>query len=472
MEIHATALEILSGVGIRVEDSLWRDRLHGFGCRVEGDRVYFPSDRIRDVLAAPRRPVALGRTSSESLAIFPETKPLTQWTHTSGGIPFVLDPEDGRKRLGRQKDLVAMAQLVNCLDAVDVYCPMVYMEDVPPQINQVKQAELALRHSAKPIYVGISSQAEAKYVIALLETAGQGDLHHNPAPGIVGISPESPLHYPRIITATMEHVIASGVPTVILAAPIAGLTAPFTLAGGLAQMHANILAFAVIAHLIHPATPLIYGCRLSFANMRTGNSIWGLPEVGLAGAAAVQLARHCGFPSDVYGLGCTACVPDTQAGYEKAANGLLSLISGAHLLSGVGALASLTVCAYEQIVIDNEIIRMLGGMQRGITVNQDTLAAEVIARAAAGENYLEQDHTLAHLRGGAQFMPQLGFDDLWDEWQSVGGRDLRGRAIEQVRKLLADPAKSCVSDKMHAALADIMASAASELAFHSGSSTL
>jgi trimethylamine--corrinoid protein Co-methyltransferase len=231
-------------------------------------------------------------------------------------------------------------------------------------------------------------------------------------------------------------------------------------------MHANMLAFMVIAYLIHPATPLIYGCRLSFANMRTGSSIWGLPEVGLAGAAAVQLAHLCGIPSDVYGLGCMACVPDTQAGYEKTANGLLPLMAGTNMLSGIGALASLTVCAYEQLVIDNEIIRLLGRMQRGITVNRDTLAAEVIARTAAGENYLEQDHTLTHLREGEQFMPRLGFDDLWNEWQTAGGRDLRQRAVEQVRELLVDPMEPNVSSDVHAAFLEIVTSAEEELAVH------
>jgi len=245
--------------------------------------------------------------------------------------------------------------------------------------------------------------------------------------------------------------------------PIAGFTSPVTIAGSLAQQHASMLAFTCIADLIKPRSPLIYGARLAFANMRTGNSIWGLPEVGMAGAAAAQLARHSGFLSDVYGFSSSAFTCDHQAGYEKAFNGLLPVLAGANLLSGFGGLASLTTASHEQLVIDNETFRTMMRIARGFHVNTDTLAEDVIASAASGEDYVISDHTIRHLKAGEIFIPELAFDDLWEGWTSPDGDDIRRRARDKAEKLLREPLENSLSREAEKEFTRIMAAARAAL---------
>lgn len=160
-----------------------------------------------------------------------------------------------------------------------------------------------------------------------------GDLQENPI-GMVGISPESPLFLPKEITDTMRHIIGAGIPTSILSAPVAGYSSPITVIGCIAQCHAEILVFAAVAYLMNPNCVLFYGSRTFFPSMRSSQCAMGLPETGISSAICAQLATYLGWMSDVYGLTCTSCAPDEQAGYEKMINGLLPAMAGATLVTG------------------------------------------------------------------------------------------------------------------------------------------
>ena len=433
VRIHEASLEVLNRVGVRVEDPLMREQLQGSGCGIEKERVKFPVNFIEK--ACTHICLSLDLTYPGDKKIKMESG--STLTHTTGGMPFVMDIETGQRRLGLSRDLIQMTQLINSLDEIDINCAMLFLDDVPMEINEIRQCEILLRYSSKPLYVLVGSRDKALYIVELFRAAtGLGTGQQEGYKGLVGISPESPLNFPRSITDVMGVIIPAGLPTVMLPAPLVGFTAPMTMAGGLVQQNASMLAFTAIASLINPATPLVYGARLAFANMRTGNSIWGLPNVGMAGAYSAQIADYYGFISDVYGLSCSSCVHDAQTGYEKMSNGLVPMMAGANMISGLGSLASLTVASYEQLVIDNEIMRMLRKIIQGIKIDEDTLAGDVIAAAAEDKPYLLQEHTLRHLRKDEVFIPDLGFDGMWDQWEDQGGLDIRQKAEHKAHQLL------------------------------------
>jgi trimethylamine--corrinoid protein Co-methyltransferase len=455
-QIHEAAVRILNEPGIRIEDPKVRERLCDRGCTRCGDRVKISRTCVENALSHVDGQMTLSFPEGSEVHLHPDYTA----THTTGGMPFIIDRQSGRQRHARSEDLISLTQLINTLEQIDINCAMVYLEDVPPAINQLKQCELLLRYSVKPVFVGVSSQKEGQYIIELFRAATAEALPSNDNNlGVLGISPQSPLFYPKYITETIDMAVSAGITIVMLPAPIAGFTSPLTIAGGLMQQHANMLAFTCIAALARPQTRLIYGARLAFANLKTGNSIWGLPEVGIAGAAAARLAGKSGFLSDVYGLSCTACTFDSQAGYEKALNGILPLLAGTNLISGFGGLASLTTASHEQLAIDNEMFAMMQRIVQNFQVNPDTLAEEVIAAAAAGDDYVTSPHTIRHLRAGELFIPDLAFDDLWDEWTTRGCRDIRQRAKEKVEHLLDLPLDRQLSPEIDREFTRIIASA-------------
>jgi len=459
IRIHEATLEVLSKVGVRVEASVLREQLNGRGCMIHKDRVRFPENFIQETCKNIRSSFSLTSPGGKTMPIGSGGAR----THPTGGMPFVLDIETGQRRLGQVRDLVNMTQLINNLDQIDINCAMLFLDDVPVEINEIKQCEILLRYSRKPIFVLVGTIEKARYIVELFRAATVLDSPQQEGyRGLAGISPESPLNFPKSITDVMHVIISAGLPVVMLPAPIVGFTAPMTLVGGLVQQNASMLAFTAIASLINPDTPLIYGARLAFANMKTGNSIWGLPNVGMGAAYAVQLADYYGFVSDVYGLSGSSCAHDTQTGYEKMANALVPLLAGAGIISGAGSLASLTVASHEQLVIDNEIIRILRKISNGIKINDDTLALEAIAAAAEDQPYLLQQHTLKHLRSDEIFIPDLGFDGMWDQWEDQGQLDIRKKAVNKVHQVLESEPESLypyeTNDSLNAILSEASAS--------------
>jgi trimethylamine--corrinoid protein Co-methyltransferase len=95
------------------------------------------------------------------------------------------------------------------------------------------------------------------------------------------------------------------------------------------------------------------------------------------------------------------------------------------------------LASYEQCVIDNEILGAALHITKGIEVKRDTLAVEVIKEVGPGGHYLAHEHTLEHFRR-VNWFPKLTNRQKWDSWMEDGGKDMRQRANEMARKILAE----------------------------------
>jgi trimethylamine--corrinoid protein Co-methyltransferase len=433
-QIHETSLRILQELGVVIEDADLRQELCDHGCDVDGDRVKFNPDLVDKAIANAKEHNRVTLVSRTGNKVNLSTE--TVCSHPSAEMPDIIDLETGQCKRANTDDVIATTRLMNQLDQLDTLSVLVYPNDVPPKINRLKQAELVMRYSSKPISACASNPEEAKYLVELFGVFK--DLVDGNYIGTVGFSPESPLKFPKKITDSMEIIISAGIPVSVLSAPMGGMSGPLTLAGGVAQVNAESLAFVVLSYLYNPETPFIYAPRLFYANMKTGCSITGLPETGITSAVCAQLASYYGFISDLYGMCCTSCTYDSQSGYEKSINGLLAFLSGANWVSGFGGLASLIVASYEQLVIDNEIYANLKKAAKGFEVNDDTLALHVLDSAIKGGMILANPHTIKYLKNGEVFIPKLGFDSVWSDWVKKGKKDIqavaRERAIELLKK--------------------------------------
>ncbi|RLE40733.1 hypothetical protein DRJ23_01430 [Candidatus Acetothermia bacterium] len=172
--------------------------------------------------------------------------------------------------------------------------------------------------------------------------------------------------------------------------------------------------------------------------MRTMNYLGGAIESALLNAACVQLGGLIDVPTYSDAGLTDSKLPDIQAGYEKAANIILVAMAGGNYIHhSAGMLESMLTVAYEQFVIDNDINGMALRALQGITVDEDTLATEVIERVGPGGNYLTQRHTLDHIRGDEYYLPTTADRRSRTAWEQAGGVDARERAREIVREILA-----------------------------------
>lgn len=185
------------------------------------------------------------------------------------------------------------------------------------------------------------------------------------------------------------------------------------------------------------------------SNLRTMGYLGGAVECGMMNAAIHQLAHHIGLPNyNSSGL-TDSKIPDTQAGWEKAMTTLLVAMAGSNYVHhAAGMLESMLTVAYEQFVIDDEIIGMCCKVLKGITVDTERLALEVIDTVGPGGNFITADHTMDHLH--TEYFRGNGVTDQQgrDKWSEDGSPDARKRACDIVRKILAEKERSYIDPKV------------------------
>jgi trimethylamine--corrinoid protein Co-methyltransferase len=109
-----------------------------------------------------------------------------------------------------------------------------------------------------------------------------------------------------------------------------------------------------------------------------------------------------------------------------------------------GMLESMLTVAYEQYVIDDEIIGMCGKVLKGIDVDSEHLALEVIDAVGPGGSFMIADHTLDHLR--SEYYLGNGITDQKDRelWEKDGALDARARGRQIAKNILAEEERSYI----------------------------
>jgi trimethylamine--corrinoid protein Co-methyltransferase len=168
--------------------------------------------------------------------------------------------------------------------------------------------------------------------------------------------------------------------------------------------------------------------------MRTSIAVTGGPENHLFAQIAAMMGRFYNLPSGSW-VSTESMAPDAQAAIEKTCGFFTHLQSGVSNIWSVGQLESELTFSPAQAVIDDEIIAYVKRYLRGVTVNDETLAVDVIKQVGISGSFLEQSHTADHFRTEL-FMPRLLFRRPREEWESRGSRDLAASAEERAQALM------------------------------------
>ena len=116
---------------------------------------------------------------------------------------------------------------------------------------------------------------------------------------------------------------------------------------------------------------------------------------------------------------------------------------------------------YGQLVMDNEFARMIKHVVQGITVNDKTLAVDVIHEIGVGKNFLSHDHTFKHMRSQSQ--PKLIDRRTREDWEAGGRSDLYQSALEEARYILETHKPDPLPEDVLAAIRSIVEEAEAEL---------
>lgn len=425
--IHQDSLRILAEIGVLLSEPRAREILSGAGARVDGNRVLLPAELVeRCITQAGKRTTIRGRGGA--------VKTLgdgSLYFHNLGGAPQVFDPLSRTRRPAILQDVRDATRLLDALENCHTITPFFTPTDVPGGIMSLAMYRHALPHSLKAVQgPGVQYPGEVDFAVKMAEVIG--------APSEVltlSLSPVSPLTFPNHEAAAIIAIARHGIAFGPLPCPTAGTTAPFSIFGAVAQQNAEILASLVLAQLVRPGLPIIYCGRLAMMEPRSGLSVWGGVEMGLASAATVQIGHRYGLPVNVYGFSTNAHSLDAQDGFERGLNAILPALAGADELSGIGEMEAGVMGSYAQMVADNEFAGSIYRVRKGI--DPDPKTVDVISAAMSStRNFLSQKHTMKWLRSGEVSITKLAERGSWESWTDSGRTGLVERAQAEAERIL------------------------------------
>jgi trimethylamine--corrinoid protein Co-methyltransferase len=454
--IHQATMQVLSETGILLSHPDGVKIMRAAGAREEDGRLLIPQNIVEEAIKSCARRVEITGRNGEPICLGDGS---LHW-HNLGGARDVYNPTNGERRAAQAQDIVDSTRLLDGLDGVTSITPFFTPQDVPGELMELAMYRHALPNTIKPLHgPGVQKAVEVKYIVRMAEVIG-------PPTNMLTLSasPVSPLSFPDEIVEAIIEITRRGITFIPLPCPTAGSTAPLSIAGALVQQNAEVLASLVLAQLVKPGLAVVYAGRLAMMEPRTGLSVWGGVELGMASAATVQIGHHYGLPVNVYGFSTNAHVLDVQNGFERAFNALLPALAGADELSGIGEMAAGVMSSYAQMVCDNEIAASVRRVRNGFEVDEDSLAVEVIAKVMRGDrNFLGQAHTRQYLRAGELYLTYLAERGSWEGFAREGSKGMAGRAQAETERILAEHQVPPLSEDQDAELDLILAKAQEEL---------
>ncbi len=427
--VHSASLRVLADTGIFLSHPEAREILSAAGASIQNDRVFLPAELVEAQVCKAGSKVSI-RGRNGSIKTLGDQS--LHW-HNLGGARDIYDAGTGTRRKALLKDLKDCTRLLDALDGVTTITPFFTPQDVPGHLMSLAMYRHAIPNTTKPLQgPGVQTAQEVLFAIQMASVIGK--------PGetfSLSVSPVSPLSFPNDGAAAIIEIALNGIPFAPLPCPTAGTTAPFSIAGAVAQQNAEILASIVLAQLVYPGLPIIYCGRLAMMEPRTGISVWGGVELGLASAATVQVGHRYGLPVNVYGFSTNSHTLDIQNGFERSLNALIPALAGADELSGIGEMEAGVMGSFAQIVCDNEIAASVRRVMKGFEVTDESLAVEVIASAMnSSHNFLGQKHTMRYLRAGEVLLTSLAERGSWESWESDNRKGMAERAQAEADSIL------------------------------------
>jgi trimethylamine--corrinoid protein Co-methyltransferase len=376
--------------------------------------------------------------------------------------PFFLDLNTRERRAATLEDLIQCVRICDYLDEVDEFCPMVVPTDVPPVLRGLKAGITALENTSKHILKSVDTRTLPFHLEVLDAVLGHRDrIKDRPIFSQV-INDISPLQKDGDLVDATLGLSEYRVPITLYFMPMAGGTAPVTLAGTLLEMTASMLSSVVLYQHAQPGWPIIYGAGAGTLDMRTGRYGSGA-ESTLMSVAPVEMARFYGLPCLAGGLGAGDSKQiNFQAGVEAMMGSVFAASAGADAIWGPADLDGGTLVDLPWLVLATEVVRQIKRLLQGIVFDEQHFLFDVIAKMRFEGEYLGDRSTKQFFRE-EHLLPDLFPRESYGDWEE------RGQSEEQigmarVKEILRSHEPEPLPEEVGKELEHILAAAHKELA--------
>jgi trimethylamine---corrinoid protein Co-methyltransferase len=431
--IHQASLEILERTGVLLEEPEAVELLKRAGVPQSADgRVRIPAHLVEWALSvAPRRTVMCDRNGRRVMPL----EANNVFYGPGSDCPSVIDVYTGEHRQGSLKDIEEGARVCDALPNIDFLMSLNVAHELDQRISDRYQMRAMLSNSTKPILAVTTSYQGCRDVIEMAEiVAGGPDAMRNSPRCAFYINVAGPLRHDAESLQKLLFFAEKQLPATYTPVVLRGLSGPVTLAGALALANAGELAGLTVAQLKREGAPIIIsGGTNDMVDMRYLGDVYAAPENRVL---FMEMGHRYNLP--LFGLGgCSdSKLPDQQAAAEAALSLLTETLCGSNLVHDVGYLESGLTYSLEQLAMCDDFIGYVKRFMEGVDVSDEALALDVIDEVGPEGNFMGEPHTSRHFR--EDWIPSLFDRQNRDGWMAEGGKNMRERANERVRKILEE----------------------------------
>jgi trimethylamine---corrinoid protein Co-methyltransferase len=434
------ALQLLRSPGIKVGDREALDLLGSAGARVSDGVAHLPEALVQKALSSvPKSFILYDRAGNPAVHYGGDD------VHFDPGSSClnILDAETHLPRPAMASDLVRMVQVVEMLPQYAAQSTAMVCNDVPSDIGDWFRLLVVLWYSDKPVVTGAFNAATLHTMLELLaiDSGGQTSLRERPR-AIFDVCPSPPLNWSDFASQNLIQLSRAGVPAEIVSMPLAGATAPVTLAGAIVQHAAECLGGITLHQLANPRAPIVWGGAPAIFDMSTGNTPMGAIETTMLNLGCAQVGKSLGLPTHGYMVATDARAVDVQAGMESGGSALLGALAAINMISGAGMIDFLACHSIEKLVIDAEAIANAQRLLAGIEPRGETLALGSFAQTGLTGEFLKLKETRTLFRHEQHFP-----STVIDRGSEPVASNILDRAQNRVEELLATCRKPSLGEE-------------------------
>ena len=432
------ALDILAAFGVPVDRASQRVRLDR---ALVAERMRHPPARFTLHARNPSHHLEMGGNAIAFASV--------------ASAPNVSDMEHGR-RPGAFEDYCNLLRLGQSLNIVHLFGGYpVEPVDLPPATRHLDclRAFVTLTDKAFHAYsLGRTRILDGIEIARIARGISRERLLAEPSVFTI-INSSSPL---RLDGPMLEGIIETArhrQVMVLTPFTLSGAMAPATLAGALAQQHAEALAGLCFSQIVNPGAPVMYGGFTSNVDMKSGAPAFGTPEYIRAALAGGQLARHLGVPYRSSNANAANSV-DAQAAYESCMSLWGAVMGHANMvMHGAGWMEGGLVASFEKMVEDAELLQTMAEFMAPLVVDEDSLALDAIREVGPGGHFFGAAHTLSRYEN-AFYSPIISDWRNHESWREGGSPSAADHAHRVYKQLLADyeppPLDAAIAEELDA----------------------
>jgi trimethylamine--corrinoid protein Co-methyltransferase len=418
---------------------------------VDGIRVRIPEYRVEEALGqAPRRMTLYDRQGKVAM------RALEYNTYYGGGSDclHILDHHTGQRREPTLSDVADAARLMDALPELDFVMSLFLPKDVNQQIYDRYQMDVMLNNTIKPIVYVTPDFEGCQAAVEMCEAVCGGVEAFRRKPfAACYINVTSGLVANEEALQKCIFLAEKGLPMMYIPLNAGGVNSPSTTAGCMATMNAGILLGIVLSQLTNPGTPVaVPGWNGGPYNLKTmvGNYV-------LADEQGVPTTMGKYYELPVFGLGGSTDAKrlDMQCGFETTVSLMTALLHGANIVHDVGFMDSGLQGSLQLLVMANEFIGFLRAATRGVVVDDETLALDMVEELGPTGDYLQHPHTMRHVR--EPFYSDLMHKGVYAQWDKQGQKSMEQLAAEKVDQILETHTVAPLDEDIQKAINDIVA---------------